>query len=166
MSDDEREAAIQRFRDQARILVSTDAGGEGRNLQFCRRIVNFDLPWNPMKVEQRIGRVHRLGQERDVFVHNYSARDTLEAHVLRILQSKLDMFALVVGELDMVLGHYPEAPALEDTIFKLWTASEDEKEVERGFRRLGDELEIARERYEHVRDLDRQIFEALREALR
>jgi len=166
MSDVERETAIQRFRDQVRILVSTDAGGEGRNLQFCRRIVNFDLPWNPMKVEQRIGRVHRLGQERDVFVHNYSARDTLEAHVLQILQAKLDMFALVVGELDMVLGHYPEAPALEETIFKLWTASEDDKEVERGFRRLGEELEIARERYEHVRDLDRQIFEALREALK
>jgi SNF2 family DNA or RNA helicase len=166
MSDQEREAAIDRFRDRIQILVSTDAGGEGRNLQFCRRIVNFDLPWNPMKVEQRIGRVHRLGQERDVFVHNYSARDTVEAYVLQILQSKLDMFALVVGELDMVLGHYPEAPALEETIFKLWTQSDDEREVERGFRRLGEELEIARERYEHVRDLDRQIFEALREALR
>src|SRR4029453_9407755 len=88
MSDVEREAAIQRFRDQVQILVSTDAGGEGRNLQFCRRIVNFDLPWNPMKVEQRIGRVHRLGQKRDVLVHNYSARDTLEAHVLQILKSK------------------------------------------------------------------------------
>jgi SNF2 family DNA or RNA helicase len=166
MTDPEREQAIARFRGPAQILVSTDAGGEGRNLQFCRRIVNFDLPWNPMKVEQRIGRVHRLGQERDVYVHNYSARDTVEAYVLQILQLKLDMFALVVGELDMVLGHYPEGAGIEETIFNLWTASDDEREVERGFRRLGEELEIARERYEHVRDLDRQIFEALREALK
>ena len=126
----EREAAIQRFRDRARILVSTDAGGEGRNLQFCRRVVNFDLPWNPMKIEQRIGRVHRLGQERDVFVHNYSARIRSRPTCSRSC-NRVDLFALVV-ELDMVLGHYPEAPALEETIFKLWTASDDEKEVERG----------------------------------
>jgi superfamily II DNA or RNA helicase len=166
MTDRERETAVARFRDEVRILISTDAGGEGRNLQFCRRVVNFDLPWNPMKVEQRIGRVHRLGQERDVFVHNYSAKHTVEAHVLSILQQKLNMFELVVGELDMVLGNYPQAPGLEESIFKLWTGTEDEREIERGFRRLGDDLEIARVRYEHVKDLDRQIFEALREAMR
>ena len=166
MTDREREGAVGRFRDEVRILVSTDAGGEGRNLQFCRRVVNFDLPWNPMKVEQRIGRVHRLGQERDVFVHNYSAKDTVEAHVLAILKQKLNMFELVVGELDMVLGNYPESPAIEESIFKLWTSSEDEHEIQRGFRKLGDELEIARVRYENIKDLDRQIFEALREAMR
>jgi superfamily II DNA or RNA helicase len=166
MTDHERETAVRRFRDEVRILISTDAGGEGRNLQFCRRVVNFDLPWNPMKIEQRIGRVHRLGQERDVFVHNYSAKHTVESHVLAILQQKLNMFELVVGELDMVLGNYPEAPALEESIFKLWTATEDEREIERGFRRMGEDLEIARVRYEHIRDLDRQIFEALREAMR
>jgi SNF2 family DNA or RNA helicase len=163
MTEVQREEAIRCFRDEARVLISTDAGGEGRNLQFCRRVVNFDLPWNPMKIEQRIGRVHRLGQERDVFVHNYSARHTVESYVLDILQKKLNMFELVVGELDLILGNYPDSPALEDSVFKLWASSDDEREIERGFRRLGDELAVARERYEHVRELDRLIFEALRQ---
>jgi SNF2 family DNA or RNA helicase len=166
MTDVEREESIQRFRDEAQVLVSTDAGGEGRNLQFCRRVVNFDLPWNPMKLEQRIGRVHRLGQERDVFVHNYSARHTVESYVLDILQKKLNMFELVVGELDLILGSYPDTPAIEDSVFKLWASSNDEAEIERGFRRLGEELALARERYEHVRELDRLIFDALREGNR
>jgi superfamily II DNA or RNA helicase len=166
MTDTQREEAVRRFRDEARVLVSTDAGGEGRNLQFCRRVVNFDLPWNPMKIEQRIGRVHRLGQEREVFVHNCSANRTVEAHVLTILQDKLNMFELVVGELDLILGNYPESPAIEDTVFKLWASTEDDDEIERGFYRLGEELALARERYEHIRELDRQIFESLREAMR
>ena len=163
MTEVQREEAIRCFRDEARVLISTDAGGEGRNLQFCRRVVNFDLPWNPMKLEQRIGRVHRLGQERDVFVHNYSARHTVESYVLDILQKKLNMFELVVGELDLILGNYPDSPGLEDSVFKLWASSDDEREIERGFRRLGEELALARERYEHVRELDRLIFEALRQ---
>jgi SNF2 family DNA or RNA helicase len=166
MTDVQREEAVRRFREEARVLVSTDAGGEGRNLQFCRRVVNFDLPWNPMKLEQRIGRVHRLGQEREVFVHNYSARRTVEAYVLKILHEKLNMFELVVGELDLILGNYPESPALEDTVFKLWASSDDDHEIERGFHRLGEELALARERYEHIRELDREIFETLREARR
>ncbi len=162
MTDAQREEAVQRFRQSARIFVSTDAGGEGGNLQFCRRVINFDLPWNPMKVEQRIGRVHRLGQERDVFVHNFSAQATLEARVLEILQLKLNMFELVVGELDLILGNYPEAPAIEETVFKIWTASEDEQEIDHGFRKLGEELVVARERYERIRELDREIFDLLR----
>jgi SNF2 family DNA or RNA helicase len=162
MSDAQREDAIRRFRQSARILVSTDAGGEGGNLQFCRRVINFDLPWNPMKVEQRIGRVHRLGQERDVFVHNFSAQATLEARVLEILQLKLNMFELVVGELDLILGNYPEAPAIEETVFRIWTSSTDEREIDRGFRKLGEDLEVARQRYERIRELDREIFDLLR----
>jgi len=71
LSRAEKDAAIARFRDEARVLLSTGAGGEGRNLQCADTIVNFDLPWNPMRIEQRVGRVHRIGQTRDVFVFNY-----------------------------------------------------------------------------------------------
>ncbi len=162
MSDAQREDAIRRFRQSARILVSTDAGGEGGNLQFCRRVINFDLPWNPMKVEQRIGRVHRLGQEQEVFVHNFSAQATLESRVLDILHLKLNMFELVVGEIDLILGNYPEAPAIEETVFRIWSSSEDEREIDRGFKKLGEELEVARHRYERIRELDREIFDLLR----
>ncbi len=71
LSRAEKDAAIARFRDQARVLLSTGAGGEGRNLQFADTVINFDLPWNPMRIEQRIGRVHRIGQDADVFVFNF-----------------------------------------------------------------------------------------------
>ena len=93
----EKEEALDRFRAAAPVLVSTEAGGEGRNLQFCRIVINYDLPWNPMRVEQRIGRVHRLGQEHPVRVINLVARGTIEAYVLEILDRKIRMFELVVG---------------------------------------------------------------------
>lgn len=74
-SSDEKEAVIERFREEGGVLVSTDAMNEGRNLQFCNLMVNHDLPWNPMRVEQRIGRIHRIGQQRDVYVFNMVQRD-------------------------------------------------------------------------------------------
>ena len=94
-------------RDQ--VLVSTEAGGEGRNLQFARIVINYDLPWNPMRVEQRIGRVHRLGQEHPVRVVNLVARGTIEAYVLEILERKIRMFELVVGEMEEILGAWQHA---------------------------------------------------------
>jgi SNF2 family DNA or RNA helicase len=76
LSRAEKDAAIAKFRDHASVLLSTGAGGEGRNLQFADTVVNFDLPWNPMQIEQRIGRVHRIGQNRDVFVFNFCQQGT------------------------------------------------------------------------------------------
>ena len=84
----EKELAIERFRRNAQVLISSEAGGEGRNLQFCRTLVNYDLPWNPMRVEQRIGRVHRLGQKRDVYIYNFTTDDTVESYVLELLVRK------------------------------------------------------------------------------
>ncbi|MDI3256589.1 MAG: SNF2-related protein [Kyrpidia sp.] len=92
------------FSKKARVMVATEAGGEGLNLQFCNQIINFDLPWNPMRVEQRIGRVHRLGQTRDVFIHNLATADTVEQHIVELLQEKIRLFELVIGELDLILG--------------------------------------------------------------
>src|SRR6267143_955220 len=99
-----KDAAVRAFRDEGRIFLSTEAGGEGRNLQFARTVVNYDLPWNPLRIEQRIGRVHRLGQEREVHVVNLWARDTVEAYLMELLDRKIHMFELVVGELDLILG--------------------------------------------------------------
>src|SRR5439155_12177535 len=100
----EKEASVRAFRERSRIFLSTEAGGEGRNLQFCNTVVNFDLPWNPLKIEQRIGRVHRIGQTREVQIVNLWARDTIEEYVIELLDKKINMFQLVVGELDLVLG--------------------------------------------------------------
>jgi SNF2 family DNA or RNA helicase len=154
----EKEAAIDRFRRGVKVLVSTEAGGEGRNLQFCRVVVNYDLPWNPMRIEQRIGRVHRLGQDRDIDVFNFTAGSTVESYVLEILQKKLNMFELVVGEMDMILGNVADTRSFEDKVFQIWATAKSEKELKRHFAQLGDELYFARRRYEKIKDLDEAIF--------
>ena len=94
------------FKEQAQVLIATESGGEGINLQFCHHVINYDLPWNPMKLEQRIGRVHRLGQEHDVHIYNLAIQDTIEQHILDLLYTKIDVFEKVVGELDDILTTY------------------------------------------------------------
>ncbi|HWG63354.1 MAG TPA: helicase-related protein [Streptosporangiaceae bacterium] len=86
------------------ILLSTEAGGEGRNFQFCHLLVNYDLPWNPMKVEQRIGRVDRIGQDNVVQVFNFWVRGTVEERVLEVLDRRINVFEETVGGLDPILG--------------------------------------------------------------
>ena len=88
----------QRFRDKAQILVSTDAGGEGINLQFCHVVINYDLPWNPMQIEQRIGRVDRIGQEKDVIAINFIIEDTIEEYVREKIEYKLQLIKEQFGE--------------------------------------------------------------------
>ncbi|WP_336636091.1 DEAD/DEAH box helicase [Lysinibacillus fusiformis] len=91
------------FKERAQVLIATEAGGEGINLQFCHHVINYDLPWNPMKLEQRIGRVHRLGQEHDVHIYNLAIEDTIEEKILELLHTKIDVFEKVVGDLDAIL---------------------------------------------------------------
>jgi len=91
------------FRGRAQVLIATEAGGEGINLQFCNNMINFDLPWNPMRVEQRIGRVHRLGQTQDVNIYNLCTKNTIEEHILHLLHEKINLFELVIGELDHII---------------------------------------------------------------
>src|SRR5208283_982417 len=118
-----KEAAIEHFRGQARVLLCTESGSEGRNLQFAHGLCNFDLPWNPMKIEQRIGRLSRIGQKRDVYVFNLVAAGTVEAAVLHLLEAKLNMFELVIGEVDMILGNLDEEKEFEDMIADEWAAA-------------------------------------------
>jgi superfamily II DNA or RNA helicase len=97
MDLEERSLAQQRFAREARVLVSTDAGGEGLNLQFCHVIVNFDMPWNPMRIEQRIGRVDRIGQRHVVRAINFVLHDTVEHRVRQVLENKLAVIAEEFG---------------------------------------------------------------------
>jgi len=115
----EKEAAVNRFRGPAQLLLCTEAGSEGRNLQFAHAVCNFDLPWNPMKIEQRIGRLSRIGQARDVHVFNLVAAGTVEATVLHLLEAKLNMFELVVGEIDMILGNLDDDREFQDVVADL-----------------------------------------------
>ncbi|MBC5637194.1 DEAD/DEAH box helicase [Ornithinibacillus sp. BX22] len=94
----------QLFQDKAQVLIATEAGGEGINLQFCHYMINYDLPWNPMRLEQRIGRIHRYGQEKDVHIYNFAIRNTLEEHIMKLLYEKIALFEKVVGHLDDILA--------------------------------------------------------------
>ena len=100
----EKERSVQRFRQQAQIMITTEAGGEGRNFQFAHIMVNYDLPWNPMKVEQRIGRLDRIGQTRKVQIYNLYSENTLEQRILDVLEYRIQLFTRAVGSLDPILG--------------------------------------------------------------
>lgn len=97
MSIEERNDALREFRDHSNIFISTDAGGEGLNLQFSNIIINYDLPWNPMKIEQRCGRADRIGQTRDVQIYNFIIEDTVENRVRQVLEEKLSVILKEIG---------------------------------------------------------------------
>jgi len=159
-----KETAVRSFRDDDNIFLSTEAGGEGRNLQFARTVVNYDLPWNPLRIEQRIGRVHRLGQEREVHVVNVWAEDTVEAYLMELLDRKIHMFELVVGELDLILGNLDERRSFEELLLDIWALREAE-ERHAALRRLGDALERARSQYDDVKERNEEILDSEGEAV-
>ncbi|MGE5582068.1 MAG: DEAD/DEAH box helicase [Bacillota bacterium] len=130
-----------RTRPQNRVLVCTESGGEGINLQFCNTMINYDLPWNPMRLEQRIGRIHRLGQTRDVYIYNLSTKGTIEEHLLRLLTEKVKMFEMVIGESERVIGKLTKGKSLEGRIMDLVLKANSQEELNQGFNRLGMELE-------------------------
>lgn len=154
----EKEESLERFRHHDQVLVSTEAGGEGRNLQFSRIVINYDLPWNPMRLEQRIGRVHRLGQEHPVRVVNLVSRGTLEAYVLEILERKIRMFELVVGEMEEILGAWQLQGSFEDEVFRRWTEAGTPVARKRRFTELAQHLVTARKLYQQQRDSQSMLF--------
>jgi SNF2 family DNA or RNA helicase len=160
LSEREKSAAVLRFRGDADVFLSTEAGGEGRNLQFARTVVNYDLPWNPLRIEQRIGRVHRLGQEREVHVVNLWAQDTVEACLMELLDRKIHMFELVVGELDLILGQLDDRRSFEDLMMEIWTLRRAE-ERDAALRTLGDALVRARTRYDRIQGQNDEILQGL-----
>jgi SNF2 family DNA or RNA helicase len=154
----EKEKAVERFRGPARLLLATEAGSEGRNLQFAHAVCNFDLPWNPMKIEQRVGRLSRIGQTHDVWVFNFVAAGTVEAAVLHLLEAKLNMFELVIGEIDMILGNLEDEREFQEVIADLWAEAGDEDEFSRRMDELGDRLLQAKEEYLRQRSHDDKLF--------
>ena len=97
MDIEERNNALNEFKMSTGIFISTDAGGEGLNLQFANIIINYDLPWNPMKIEQRCGRADRIGQQRDVHIYNMIIGDTVESRVREVLEEKLSVIMKELG---------------------------------------------------------------------
>lgn len=138
----ERDKRIRAFHDDPRsVLIATRAGSEGRNLQVCNVLVNYDLPWNPMVVEQRIGRLHRIGQKREVHIVNLAAAGTIESYILQLLDRKIKLFELVVGELDLILGEFGGAHKFEGRLADEWLASENEVDFARRVEAIGADIE-------------------------
>lgn len=158
MSQSEKDSCIASFKEEKQILLTTESCGEGRNLQFCRVMVNYDLPWNPMKIEQRIGRIHRLGQTRDVHIVNLSAKDTIEGYVLELLDKKINLFELIIGELEMILGNLNSKKTLEQTIIEIVTMSSDNDSMKRKFNTLGNKLEKALKLHNEITEAQEDIF--------
>ena len=154
----EKDEAVAAFRDRVPIMLCTESGGEGRNLQFADTLINYDLPWNPMKIEQRIGRVHRYGQTREVFVFNLCTDNSLEARILNVLNEKIRMFELVVGEVGSILGNLEDGDQFESLVLNLWLKSRDDVELERSFTTLGETLLEAQEQYVQTKELDEALF--------
>jgi Helicase conserved C-terminal domain/SNF2-related domain len=166
-----RLALVHEFRTRSKVLICTEAGAKGLNLQFCETVINYDLPWNPQRIEQRIGRCHRYSQQRDVTVVNFIARDN-EAHRLtfEILSQKLDLFGKVLDASDTVL-HEPrtDAPELvvsalsiefESDLRNIYSRSRTLDEVTREIAALRDKISERRDAYEKEYDRTSQIIES------
>jgi len=155
---DVRTALIEHFRDQGTILLATEAAAEGINLQFCSLVVNYDLPWNPQRVEQRIGRCHRYGQKHDVVVVNFlNERNQADRRVLELLIEKFSLFSGVFGASDEVLGSIESGVDFEKRIFAIYQECRTTTEIDAAFSRLQAEMdEQIRSRLDETR---RKLFE-------
>jgi len=159
LSATQKQATIDAFRDGCPVLLATGTGGEGHNLQFCHTMINYDLPWSPMEIEQRIGRIHRIGQEREVQVYNFCASGSIEDHILEVLDRKINMFELVVGEIDMILGRMKGEQEFSELVYEIWIKNHDEKQRKSAFNALASKLKRARMAYEKSKELDEKLFQ-------
>lgn len=159
MNFEERQESVRRFKsDDAQIMISTSAGGEGQNFQFCHNIVNYDLPWNPMRVEQRIGRVHRIGQEHDVQIFNYALQGTIEGYILDLLYKKVGLFQMALGDMDLIFED-SWSRGSSKTWFKQYMEGINEKEIQNKFSALGDEwVQRKKTASDAIKDFNNNVF--------
>jgi superfamily II DNA or RNA helicase len=150
MDRDEKERAILDFKGDAEVLICTEAGGEGRNMQFCNILINYDLPWSPLKIEQRIGRIHRFGQPHDVFIYNFSTRDTVAERVLEVLEKKLRLFEESIGVPDVLLGQIEDELALSSLFMEMAAGGKPRRRI---LAEIDERIENARRSYEKLTDL-------------
>ncbi len=144
----ERQDIVHQFRQgKIRYLVATDAAAEGLNLQSASIVINYDLHWNPMKLEQRIGRLHRRGQEKDVNVFNMVIQDTMDDYILKVLFEKIDLFKNAIGDLEDIISETFEEKSLEEALMEVLLRSSEQRDIESELTKLGDNLEYQREQH-------------------
>ncbi|HZI11106.1 MAG TPA: SNF2-related protein, partial [Myxococcus sp.] len=139
---EDRRALVEEFRHKTQILICTEAGAEGLNLQFCNLVVNYDLPWNPQRVEQRIGRCHRYGQQRDVLVINFLNRqNAADARLFELLEKKLNLFDGVFGASDEILGALESGVDFERRLLDIYQSCRKPEDINAAFDKLREEME-------------------------
>lgn len=160
LSSKQKDRTVAQFREEGGVLVATDSISEGRNIQFCNVMVNYDLPWNPMKVEQRIGRVDRIGQEREVHVFNLALEDTIEEHVLNKLFGKIDLFNKSIGGLRDILSRMEKSGnEFEQEVFERLRDANSRVELANNFEEMAVDLEANAEAAEKMDDFNRGVFD-------
>lgn len=154
---DRRMALVDYFRDSADIMIATEAAGEGLNLQFCSLVINYDLPWNPQRIEQRIGRCHRYGQKHDVVVVNFvNIRNYADVRVFNLLNEKFNLFDDIFGASDEILGK-ADAIDFETRIWEIYQQCRTEKEINEAFDRLQTDMQV--EIDARMKDTRHQVLE-------
>ncbi|GIW83357.1 MAG: helicase SNF2 [Gemmatales bacterium] len=155
---DVRTALIEHFRDNASIMIATEAAAEGVNLQFCSLVVNYDLPWNPQRIEQRIGRCHRYGQKHDVVVINFlNERNAADRRVLELLSEKFNLFSGVFGASDEVLGSIESGVDFEKRILAIYQECRTPEEIDAAFSQLQEEMDA--QIRTRIKDTQRTLLE-------
>ncbi len=164
-SADKRAALVDCFRDEAEIMIATEAAAEGINLQFCSMVINYDLPWNPQRIEQRIGRCHRYGQKYDVIVVNFlNLKNEAEKRILELLQEKFKLFDGVFGASDEILGAISSGIDFEKRIFEILQKCRTNEEIDEAFSRLREEK--SEEIESKVKKTQQSLFETFDEDVR
>lgn len=142
-----KHAIVDYFKNNAKVLICTDAGSEGLNLQFCNTVINYDLPWNPMKIEQRIGRCHRYGQERDVVAINLlNTQNAADQRVYDILSKKFELFEGVFGASDIALGALESGNSFEKMVLEIYQSCDTTAEFKKAFDKLDRKLNAKRDK--------------------
>ena len=156
---EEKDRAVELFKNNEKfiVMISTEIGGEGRNFQFCRILINFDLPWNPMKLEQRIGRLDRIGQQsKEIYIYNFFLEDTIETDIIFVLDKRIHLFKESIGQLEPIIGNIEKD--LKNLIFT--NETEKRKKLNEFTRKLDSEIRKAKEIEMQLDDLmiDKKSF--------
>lgn len=169
LTADKRQALVDYFREEAQIMIATEAASEGINLQFCSLLVNFDLPWNPQRVEQRIGRCHRYGQKNDVVVVNFiNKANRADQRVYELLDQKYNLFKGVFGSSDEVLGSTIDGIDFEHRVLDIYQTCRTTEEIDAAFDSLQEEMRqqieevLAKTRTQLIENFDRDVVNKLK----
>lgn len=159
----QKEEILRAFKKgECQVLISSESGSQGLNLQNCHILYNYDLPWNPMRVEQRIGRIHRFGQKNEVWIYTMTTKGTIDEYILYILTSKVKLFQMVIGELDTIMSYMlDDNSSIEVRIGRTILEARNADEIEENLRKIGQELVKAKKDFKWDQSRTKKLLEVI-----